>query len=1131
MLARRIGFVAPCLWVCLVAAMFSSAPAHAVDRGVSFERIHAVRASLPVDPPRELPVNGLARRAPMSSLDVLVIGCDFADSLMYGRDLDDFPGWPEQRRGSQVIPEGDGFGTPVFEAHDASYFDLQMQRVDDYFRSVSFGRFDLRWDVHPEIVNLPEAMGYYGEDDSSSVRAVRMAQQVIRAIDDDVDFSGYDTVLIIHAGAGQETDINGDSRAQIFSNYLDVRDFERAVEAEYLAEPFIETGERQVEHVLILPESQAQDPPTGNGLAGFFDVRGVFAFELGLRMGMISLADFTPGNFPDSQGIGNFGLMGYGLFTGLGTVPSAPSAVNRMFMGWIDPVEVTADADLRIGAMGPDGEAVSDTLLVRVPITDREYWLVEYRLQDPNGDLFYTFPGKAVADGGNGNSLPDYFDADSTTGDGVPTSPYDAAVDTWEDELGAEWDWFMSENGLRTPDGCQRAGGSGLYIWHVDERVIQDALLAGTNTINGDATRKGVDLEEADGLQDLDSLRGGPYLLGSDDDSWRGEGNTVFGPATRPGTTSNDGFETGIRFSEISKVVRDTFPPQEFPPGSGNFFCTGFDYAPAMTFRVEFGVDEASPVESGRIRMTDMGPLFDLRAGDFFGPGGTGAPDGADELIAVADAGRVLIWQDGTTPFNGTDAIFHQAADGEIAGPAALLTEGEDPPLLIVTSAGEPPLEVLTPTGPLSVDDMTDDGVGEPITGFANETTGDFPLGGGYWLRSRDGQFTVERFSRDVGAPRIITLYTIDDRLDAAILHPSNGWPVTVAVDSTGTATLNVYRTSLGIERSLSFDEGIVTDSLTPLSFGSAGLGMSIGWVDGGGRVHVTALEADQAARDRSSLETGLPASTLIAAPVRDGGGGSVIAISLGDGLHVYDTNLRSLPGFPYRVPRGGVDGVVGQRAAAPILVDLTGDGQVEVIWHEPAGTVHAVDLQGRALDGWPVAGPAEPISSPLVADLDGDGDLDLAVAGRFENVIAVDSADRDFERRVSAEIRIFDLQVPASAYAPYAQGGGDARNRAAGVIGDQGRAVGSDPGLVVYPNPTVDGRARVRVRVREAGRFTLTVYTLEGQEVLSVGPVAVPAGAFFEEEIALGDVASGMYLCRVSGDGIDERGVLAVER
>ena len=1126
------GLVALCLSI-------PAAPALAAERGPRLhefrldastaERVRFARERLePADAnPRSLEL--LGRRAAPSSLSLLVVGCDFADSLMVGRDRSQFPGWPEPRRTAQVIPpQGSGpyVPVPMFTAHDSTYFDLQMQRVDDYFRTVSFGKFDLRWEVHGTIVNLPEAMGYYGSEDSAGVRAVRMAKQVIDAIDDAVDFSAYDTLVLIHAGAGQETDVNGDSPAQIFSNYLDVRDFERAVEADYLDEPFLRTGEAAIEHVLVLPEAQAQDPPASNGLGGFFDVRGVYAFELGLRMGMLSLADFTPGNFPDSQGIGNFGLMGYGLFTGLGTVPSAPSAINRYLMGWVEAVEVREDADLRIGAMDAVGAVVSDTLLVRVPITDREYWLVEYRLQDPDGDLFYSFERL------NPNNLPDFFDADSDSGDGRPTSPFDPTTDTWEDELGAEWDWFMSENPARTPDGCQRGGGSGLYIWHVDERVIQDALLAGTNTVNSDAQRKGVDVEEADGIQDLDSLAGGLYLLGADNDCWRAPANTEFGPTTSPATLSNDGFDTGIRFHSFSTAATDTLPKVEF---GGFEFCTGFVYRSAMTFSVEFGVSTRGPREIGRARTSGFALTADMRAGDFFGPDGATGPDGTDELIAIADSGRVLIWQDGVEPWNGVTPVFFRTEGEDLLGPPAVQvagTTGDPAAVVLAPTTGRPPLVVLGRDGLQAFDDETIAADGSLVTGFFGWSEGRVE-NDGFWVRAGDTSFVLEGYATRTGStPAVRTLYQnpVEERLDAAIVHTtSNSWVVGVRTDSTS-ATITTFDAAGVPMRRITVDEGVVAGSLTPLGAGPTRMEPVVGWVDGTGRVRLTGLGEEEARWDRSSLESGLPASGLVAAREKENGA-TIVAVSLGGALHVLDTNLRSLPNFPYVVERGGVGQVVGMRAMPPVLVDLTGDGQVEVVWHEPAGTIHAVALDGRSLDGWPIAGPAEPISSPVVADLDGDGDFDLAVAGRFENLVSIDAPNQDFEGRVTGEVRVYDLEVPVSAYAPWRQGGGDAANRAVGIVVDGLGSVGGDHGLVVYPNPTIDGRARVRVRVPRAGRFTLSVYTLEGQQVLSAGPYPVPAGAFFEQEITLDEVAAGTYLCRVSGEGLDARGIVAVVR
>ncbi len=98
---------------------------------------------------------------------------------------------------------------------------------------------------------------------------------------------------------------------------------------------------------------------------------------------MLSLSDFTPSGNPDSQGIGQFGLMGYGLFAAGGLIPTEPCAFNKMLMGWLDPIEVDPDFDETV-VLWPQG-TVGEPTLARVMIGPSEYWLVEYRLQDRTG--------------------------------------------------------------------------------------------------------------------------------------------------------------------------------------------------------------------------------------------------------------------------------------------------------------------------------------------------------------------------------------------------------------------------------------------------------------------------------------------------------------------------------------------------------------------------------------------------------------------------------------------------------------------------------------------------------------------------------------------------------------------------
>ncbi len=62
--------------------------------------------------------------------------------------------------------------------------------------------------------------------------------------------------------------------------------------------------------------------------------------------------------------------------------------------------------------------------------------------------------------------------------------------------------YFLVENRQRTGFDA-KLPVAGLAIWHINDDVINSGLT--NNTVNADHTNKGVDLEEADGLAQLDS--------------------------------------------------------------------------------------------------------------------------------------------------------------------------------------------------------------------------------------------------------------------------------------------------------------------------------------------------------------------------------------------------------------------------------------------------------------------------------------------------------------------------------------------------------------------------------------------------------------------------------------------------
>ncbi len=90
-------------------------------------------------------------------------------------------------------------------------------------------------------------------------------------------------------------------------------------------------------------------------------------------------------------------------------------------------------------------------------------------------------------------------------------------------------EYFLLENRQQT--GVDIAlPGSGMAIWHIDSD--KTAQYPQSNQVNGDTNRKGVDLEEADGRDELDAL---PSHTGDSGDLFPGTtGNTSFSPRSYP---------------------------------------------------------------------------------------------------------------------------------------------------------------------------------------------------------------------------------------------------------------------------------------------------------------------------------------------------------------------------------------------------------------------------------------------------------------------------------------------------------------------------------------------------------------------------------------------------------------------
>jgi len=166
-------------------------------------------------------------------------------------------------------------------------------------------------------------------------------------------------------------------------------------------------------------------------------------------------------------------------------------------------------------------------------------------------------------------------------------------------------------------------------------------------------------------------------------------------------------------------------------------------------------------------------------------------------------------------------------------------------------------------------------------------------------------------------------------------------------------------------------------------------------FADGSGMVHALKysgkLPGFPVGMPTSHHSPGYRASTF--APLAAGellpGQRSVVALSLEGDVLAISSDGMVLPGFPVRLPfadfskaRRGADPSWGF-LASPVLADLDNDGRLEIIVTGLDGFVYAIRSDGSPLPGFPVpvlfnGTLAKIVSSPALYDVNGDGILDL---------------------------------------------------------------------------------------------------------------------------------------------------------
>lgn len=454
--------------------------------------------------------------------------------------------------------------------HDQQYFESHIEFTKNYFEKMSGGRLDIRYHVINEVITLDNKMEVYSPlgPDPGFEPLANLAVDTWEKVQDKGDLSiqltSYENTafIIFHAGVGRDIELTGTTLNQtpqdIPSVYLSRSALARLLDDPGFSGFDIDNGKFLVNNTLIMPRtlSREGEDVTGNPFVLPLSINGLLTAQIGSHLGLPDLFNTETGE----SGIGRFGLMdGAGIFAYNGLFPPALSAWERIFLGWDIPFKVNNQRESSVELPAIETDFVPGNNVAKINISNEEYFLIENRHRDPRGNgvtLTIREPNGTITSQTLSNTDTEFVEQQSGF-DQLLAPGVVIDVDHYDFALPGGFD-----------DNQNRDLNGGILIWHIDESVINQKL--GIEGINNNPDRRAVNLQEADGAQDI----GRPVQIGVSQNEangsafdfwWSGNDATVitqtdslvlyqnrFGPDTTPNNNSNSGAASNYELFDFS---------------------------------------------------------------------------------------------------------------------------------------------------------------------------------------------------------------------------------------------------------------------------------------------------------------------------------------------------------------------------------------------------------------------------------------------------------------------------------------------------------------------------------------------------------------------------------------------------
>ena len=260
--------------------------------------------------------------------------------------------------------------------------------VRDYFNDQSQRVFDLTFDIAGPVM-MPEGYAAYGGDTPyQDANIAAMLRYALNAVDDEVDYTRYDwdgdgqveQVFFIYAGLGQA---NGGDDNTIWPH-------KSAVTNEAGTGYIVLDGVRIFDYACSC-ELQPVYGVQGNQVVitgTHIDGIGTICHEYSHCLGLPDLYDT---DYSGGYGMDSWDLMSSGSYNGNGFYPACYTGAERMWIGWEQPVELTADTEITGMKSIEDG---GGSYIIRHDVNPDEFYILENRQRSGRWDA--GLPGEGL---------------------------------------------------------------------------------------------------------------------------------------------------------------------------------------------------------------------------------------------------------------------------------------------------------------------------------------------------------------------------------------------------------------------------------------------------------------------------------------------------------------------------------------------------------------------------------------------------------------------------------------------------------------------------------------------------------------------------------------------------------------